>query len=304
MALIFLISSLLMAAAVGATAWVVLSIAFAPRTNRGRNDRFEVERRDLLRTLNFAYRNFEPLIDELSVEIENRNLFNHADFSEYLKTSGEPLEWKATEFLATKLVEGAMIGAGVMLFAWIMGYSLFTLIVLAALATGGYFWMAMSGTRKKSVRRRTVVKRSFAAAIDLLALMMEVGGGFQESIRIVARENRGKPIGDELNLIVSDIDMGKPRKNAMENFATRINDDDISEVVFACNESEELGVPLAETLKSQADRIRAKRTAWAEKAGQEAEVTLVFPSTLIMLACLVTVGAPFILQGLYTYWGE
>jgi tight adherence protein C len=298
-----LLSSLLLGTAVGLAAWAVLSIAWTERTNRGRNDKFEVERREELRAHSFAYRHFEPLIDEMALEIEKGKIYRYEDFAEYLKASGEPLAWKAPEFLAVKVLEGVMLSFGIMLFAKILGYALVTILVLAGLGVVGYVWLAIAGTRKKAVRRRAVVKRSFAAAIDLLALMMEVGGSFQDSLRVVSRENRGKPIGEELNLIVSDIDMGKPRRNALENFAARINDDDISEVVFACNESEDLGVPIAQTLKTQADRIRAKRTSWAEKASQEAEVTLVFPSMLIMLACLLTVGAPFVLQGLATYLG-
>jgi tight adherence protein C len=301
--MMILLSSLSFGIAVGIAAWAILSIAFAVRTNRGRQDKFELERRDQLRAHSFAFRHFEPLIDEFAFEIEKGKLFKHEEFAEYLASSGEPTAWRASEFLAAKIVEGVMVSFGVMLFSRILGHSIVTMLVLAALSVGGYVWLAMSGTRKKASRRRGVVKRSFAAAIDLLALMMEVGGSFQDSIRVVARENRGKPIGEELSLIVSDIDMGKPRKNALENFAARINDEDISEVVFACNESEDLGVPIAQTLKTQADRIRAKRTSWAEKASQEAEVTLVFPSMLIMLACLLTVGAPFVLQGLATYLG-
>ncbi len=298
-----LISSVVFGVAVAMAAWAILSIAWSKRTNRGLQHKFEIERREQLRAHSFAFRQFEPLIDEFAIEIEKGKTFKHEEFAEFLSASGEPVAWKASEFLATKIVEGVMAGLVLMLFTKIMGYSVIMILFLATLTVVGYVWLAMSGTRKKATKRRAVIKRSFAAAIDLLALMMEVGGSFQESIKVVARESRGKPIGEELNLIVNDIDMGKPRKNALENFATRINDEDISEVVFACNESEELGVPIAQTLKTQADRIRAKRTSWAEKTSQEAEVTLVFPSMLIMLACLLTVGAPFVLQGLATYLG-
>ena len=110
--------------------------------------------------------------------------------------------------------------------------------------------------------------------------------------------------GEELALIVKDIEMGKPRKQSLESFGTRMSDDDISEVVFACNESEDLGVPIAETLKTQADRMRTKRTAWAEKSAQEAEVTLVLPTMLIMIACLITVAGPFVLQGVSQFMNQ
>ncbi len=283
---------------------MILSVMFAKRTNRGKTHRFELERRAELREANFAYRYFEPAIDELAEEIEKGKTFKYEEFAEYLSASGERLPWKSAEFIGTKLVEAIMACAGSYLFVkYIFLTSVPAAAITAAIAGAGYVWLCMSTIKKKADKRRIVVKRAFASAVDLLALMMEVGGSFQESIRVVARENKGKSIGEELSLIVNDIEMGKPRKAALVSFAERMNDEDISEVIFACNESEDLGVPIADTLKTQADRIRAKRTAWAEKAAQEAEVTLVFPSMLIMIACLICVGAPFILQGAAQFFG-
>ena len=82
-----------------------------------------------------------------------------------------------------------------------------------------------------------------------------------------------------------------------------MQDDDISEVVFACNESEELGVPISETLELQADKIRQKRSDWAESAAQEAEISLTFPAMVIMVACILTVVMPFALSSL-SAWGS
>ena len=250
------------------------------------------------------FRYFEPAIDEIAAMIETGEAIDHQQFGELLAGSGQPLPWKAPEFLAAKAIEG-LLGCVVTYFFLhlILSYSMPVSCVLSVMAGGGYYWIATNMIKKKAEKRRAIVKRNFSAAIDLLALMMEVGGSFQESIRVVARENSGKPLGEELSLIVNDIEMGKPRKYALESFSSRMHDEDITEVVFACNESEELGVPLAETLKTQADRMRNKRTAWAEKAAQEAEVTLVFPSMLIMIACLITVGAPFALTGITQFFG-
>jgi tight adherence protein C len=289
--------------AVAVSAWLILSVVFAKRTNRGVNHRFEVERRQEIRDKNPLYRYFEPSIDEIAASIESKDMFKHEEFAEYLSASAEPLPWKASEYLATKIIESAMFGLVALAFLRILSYSWLVGILIATLIGCGLFLLAQANVKKKAQKRRQRIKRHFAAAIDLLALMMEVGGSFQESLRIATRENVGHALGDELALIVNDIEMGKPRKHALESFASRMSDEDISEVVFACNESEELGVPIAETLKTQADRIREKRTSWAEKAAQEAEVTLVFPSMLIMLACLGTVSAPFILQGLSMFRG-
>ena len=298
-----LFASIYVGLAVAVSVGLVLSVIFAKRTNRGVNHRFELERRQQIREKNPLYRYFEPSIDEIAASIESTNAFKHEELAEYLSASAEPLPWKASEYLATKIIESALLGLVALGFLRMLSYSWPVGILISALIGCGMFLLAKTNIKKKAQKRRLGIKRHFAAAIDLLALMMEVGGSFQESLKIATRENVGNALGDEFALIVNDIEMGKPRKHALESFASRMSDEDITEVVFACNESEELGVPIAETLKTQADRIREKRTSWAEKAAQEAEVTLVFPSMLIMLACLGTVSAPFILQGLSMFRG-
>jgi tight adherence protein C len=65
-------------------------------------------------------------------------------------------------------------------------------------------------------------------------------------------------------------------------------------------EGEALGTPLADTMRTQAEQIRLKRSQWAEKAAEESKVALVFPAMIIMVACLAIVVAPFILGALYT----
>ena len=279
------------------SAWAVLSVAYAKRIKYDTAHQFEKKRRDAVRVKSFTYRQFEPAIDELGRVFANGKQNQAKKLEESLATSGMPEPWTAHEFMATKAIESCLIGIGALGFlSLILGYGLFSAILLAAIVGAMMYWLAIAGVERKSKKRRRRIKRNFAAAIDLLALMMEVGGGFLDSLKVVAKEYDGKPLGNELSTIISDVELGKPRKQALNSFESRMKDDDISEVVFACNESEDLGVPIAKTLRDQADRIRQKRSSWAETAAQEAEVTLTFPAMVIMIACMITVGAPFVLS--------
>ena len=76
-------------------------------------------------------------------------------------------------------------------------------------------------------------------------------------------------------------------------------DDDVAELVFSINKGEEFGTPLAQTFRIQADQMRLKRTQWAEKAAGAAQVAIVLPGMIIMIACLLIIGAPFVLSALY-----
>ena len=277
--------------------WLILSVVTGRRKQYESGHQFEKRRRDLVRRGSFTFRNFEPAVDEIGEMFAVGNEAKLEKLSENILASGAAIPWRAAEFMAAKVLESFVMGLGALAFAnLILGYDLFSSIVLAVVFAMGMYWLALSSMERKSNKRRRRIKRDFAAAIDLLALMMGVGGGFLDSLKVVAGEYKGKELGNELATIISDVELGKPRKQALVAFEKRMKDEDISEVVFACNESEELGVPIAKTLEDQADRIRQKRSSWAESAAQEAEVILTFPAMVIMIACMITVGAPFVLS--------
>ena len=298
-----IIACLISGLALAISAWLILSVADAPRVGYAAANSFEKTRRDELRQKNLMYKTFEPAIDEIGEQLKKSNPEKMKEFDETLSSSGLECPWKASDFLATKVIESVLYSSFAFIFLKVfLDYGMFASVVLTL--GGGFmlYYYASSDVKRKATKRRRIIKRDFAAAVDLLALMMEVGGGFLDSLKVVAKEYSGKSLGFELKSIVSDIELGKPRKQALDSFAKRLVDDDISEVIFACNESEELGVPIAETLRAQANRIREKRSNWAERAAQEAEVALTFPAMIIMIACLITVTAPFALSG-WEAWG-
>ena len=66
-------------------------------------------------------------------------------------------------------------------------------------------------------------------------------------------------------------------------------------MVFAINKGEELGTPLSAILRDQAEQMRLKRSQRGEKAAAEAQVNIVFPGMVVMIACLLVVIAPIVL---------
>jgi tight adherence protein C len=143
-----------------------------------------------------------------------------------------------------------------------------------------------------------VCKRRLPFAVDLMALMMEAGAGFQDALRTAVTENSKHPLGEELSLVLRQSDLGEQRSKALESFQQRIADPDVRELVAAINRGEELGTPLSSILRTQADQMRLKRSQWGEKAAAEAQVSMTFPSMLIMIACLLLVLGPFVLPAI------
>ncbi len=258
----------------------------------------ERERREQLRRASGLYRSWEPLLDELSV-------FNHrygnkavqANLEKAQRSLAQQVPWKPTEYLACRQLEGAL--AGIVFFG--VASLRLPLIVAALLGWGIAFLVVHSATTsltRAAAARILVCKRRLPFAVDLMALMMEAGAGFQDALRTAVVENSKHPLGEELSLVLRQSDLGEQRSKALENFQQRIADPDVRELVAAINRGEELGTPLSSILRTQADQMRLKRSQWGEKAAAEAQVSMTFPSMLIMIACLLLVLGPFVLPAI------
>jgi tight adherence protein C len=154
----------------------------------------------------------------------------------------------------------------------------------------------ISDVERRARKRLGVIKERLPYVVDLIALMMEAGAGFMESLKTAATENRNHPLGQELALVVRDTDLGATRREALGNLRDRLDDPDFSDLLLAIIRGEELGTPLAEIMRTQADQLRLKQSQWQEKQSAEAQVAIIFPGLVVMAACILIIMAPFLLK--------
>jgi tight adherence protein C len=214
-----------------------------------------------------------------------------------LRNSKESAPWKPEEYLAVKQIESL----GAALFGGIFGllFSGWQLAIATTILAGwGYQVLMTRGVADQSRQRAEVFKRRLPFAIDLMAFMMEAGASFQESLHTVVKESGDHPLAAEFREITRQIGLGTSRQKALLNTQERLADNDVTELVFSLNTGEELGTPLSQILRNQANQMRMKRSQWAERAAAEAQVMIVFPGMLIMIACLLIVITPFILSAI------
>lgn len=294
-----LLATVMMALSLGGIAFVLVDVILRTRYVDEQLGRFEVDRRQRIREASLTYRLFEPWIDEMTEPIQRKGKPQELEtIQQHLIAAGSSAPWKPAEFLAAKRIEAIGAACLAVAFGWTMGG-------FSAAMIGGlvgfvcYQMLARRLLKSTAIQRQIRLKRRFAAVVDLMALMMEVGAGFQESLSVATEESKGTPLGEELSIVRRDLTMGK-REDALRNFAKRTQDDDIEEVVMSVVEGEALGTPLAKIFRVQAEQMRQKRTQWAEKASAESEVALVFPAMLIMVACLILVAAPFLLTAIFS----
>ena len=265
----------------------ILTTQRAPSSNS-----FERQRRELLRTQSATYRWFEPLVLEIA---RLCGFLQSPTLKHNLELCPKYSRWTPTEFLAAKLIESTLLaGATLVIMGSLVGA--FPGIVFALLASWAYYHASVNQVSTLAENRMRSIKNRLPFAIDMMALMMSAGATFQESLGTVVRENREHAIGEEFGVVNNETALGRTRREALLALEHRLDDDDVREFVFSVVKGEELGTPLSKIFANQADQLRLKRSQWVEKASAEAQVKIVYPGLLIMIACLFIVLAPFLLK--------
>jgi len=204
---------------------------------------------------------------------------------------GRQYRYTSTQWLSLTFL-GAVLGAISGLY---IQYGLFEEAGLLGLFIGGVLgWYGpLYHLRSKARGRMLRIDRKLPYALDLVSLSMTAGATFVEAVDALTRDDPADPLNEELRTMMTELEFGRTRREALLGLADRVPLDSLRTVVTSIVSAEELGTPLAEILKVQASLMRMARTHRAERLGSEAAVKLLIPSMLILLAAVLTVLAPF-----------
>ena len=183
----WMVASAIVAGAAALFCYQLLSIFTYPRDLLGDTHPFERQRRDELRAGNFMYRWFEPLIDEIAGLLVRRENLALDSLRQSLIAGREKLPWKPEEFIAAKWLEAVLAGGGIFLMLWFGGWP--TMAALLGIAvTVLYGLLTPKSVRDRARKRLARIRLRLPFAVDLIALTMEAGGGFQECLQTAARQ--------------------------------------------------------------------------------------------------------------------
>ncbi len=146
--------------------------------------------------------------------------------------------------------------------------------------------------------RSKLVNRRLPYAIDLLALSMGAGLDFPGSVRQVIEKsgNPEDPLVEELSLLLQSLQLGRTRRQALEELAERVPSDAVVEFVGSVVQAELRGNPVVEVLRIQAEISRRKRSVRAEELAAKAGVAMMGPLALVFIAILIVIIAPMLLR--------
>ena len=130
-------------------------------------------------------------------------------------------------------------------------------------------------------KRRESLLRDLPDTLDLLAISVEAGVGFEGALEVVC-QNFQSPLADEFSRTLKEMELGLPRREALQNLKKRTEVPELSNFVLALTQADALGMPIGRVLKTQATEMRTKRRQWAREKAAKLPVKILFPLVLFI----------------------
>jgi tight adherence protein C len=216
--------------------------------------------------------------------------------SRKLLQAGDYLGLCADELLALTVMgttAGAVLGSFVC--EWLhlgLGWHLFAILLGAALP-----WSQLQAQIES---RRVGISRGLPPAIDLLSLCVGAGLDLVGALELLVRELKDakNPVGPELERVLSELALGRTRREALTDLGARVPVEAMSDFANALIQAELKGTPLAEAVEIKARTLRMHRSVLAEEAASRASVLLVLPMILMLGSILLMMLGPLLINGL------
>ena len=153
---------------------------------------------------------------------------------------------------------------------------------------------------QRSIRdRHRKIERALPFVLDLLTLSVEAGLDFMSAIKRIIERRSVDALGEELIRAFREVQLGRTRRESLRLMADRINQPDVSSVVSALVQADELGVSIGNMLRIQSDLMRTRRFQRAEKLANEAPVKMLFPLTVFIFpSVFMVLLGPILVQWL------
>jgi tight adherence protein C len=193
-----------------------------------------------------------------------------------------------TSFLAIKalgavggLIGGAFLGG-------IVGKGAAAAVLLAVVFAMLGFLIPDVFVSFKARGRKERIRSELPDALDLLAVSVEAGMGFDGAIAKLTEHMEG-PLVEEFGMTLGEMRIGESRPNALQKMVQRVDTPELASFVRAIIQADQLGISLGRILKVQAADTRNKRQAAAEEKAMKAPIKMLFPTALFIFPAMFIV---------------
>lgn len=151
----------------------------------------------------------------------------------------------------------------------------------------GFFTPSLYVKQNRDVRVEAIEKE-LPDVLDVLAISVEAGVGLEGAIQAVV-ERFSSPLGDELGHMLSEMELGLSRREALQNLRARTDIPDLNGFVLSLLQADALGMPMTRVLQTQAEEMRRRRRGKVREAAAKLPVKILFPLIMFILPSLFIV---------------
>ncbi len=199
----------------------------------------------------------------------------------------------AAQFRAEEIISLQFLGA-------IVGFLFGVFLTAADVLSGGLAIAALvllpivgaqmprSWLERKVEERADDIRRDLPDTLDLLAISVEAGMGFEGALGVVC-DNFDSPLADEFARTLREMELGLPRREALQNLKRRTEVPELSNFVLTLTQADALGMPVGRVLKTSAEEMRSKRQQWAREKAAKLPVKILFPLVLFIFPAIFVV---------------
>ena len=182
--------------------------------------------------------------------------------------------------------------------ATVGGVLLGTTLLAAGAVLAGIFFAPLLGAvgfivpeyilTLKARSRRDAVRTALPDALDLLAVSVEAGLGFDGAVTKLTEHMSG-PLIDEFQMALNEMRIGESRHSALKKMVERVDAPELTTFVRAVIQADQLGISLGRILRVQATDSRLRRQAAAEEKAMKAPIKMLFPTVMFIFPAMFIV---------------
>jgi tight adherence protein C len=142
--------------------------------------------------------------------------------------------------------------------------------------------------RRRVINRQRAVVRALPDALDLLVTCVEAGMGVDAAFATVVDKTAG-PLAESLSQYLKQAALGLSRREALRRVSERTGVAEFIGLSAAVSQGEDLGTPVADVLRLQAEDLRLARRERAHAAAQRAPVLMTIPLVVCFMPAMAAV---------------
>ncbi|MBD3246939.1 MAG: type II secretion system F family protein [Candidatus Omnitrophica bacterium] len=195
---------------------------------------------------------------------------------------------------------------------------IFPLVVYLAFDVTVWYWLALAALvgfilpdvmlNNRVKKRKYEIVRVLPETIDLLGLCVGAGLDFMAAVRWVVDKVKINPMIEELIVVLKEINVGKPRVEALRDMSHRLDIPDVTSFVRTLVQADRMGTPVEEAFRILSEDTRMRRFHRGERQAMKAPMKMLIPLIFCILpVILIIVAGPilirFVKQGVFSTTG-